>query len=133
MSSASIFKLPSTQSVQKGCGLWTLSCDFVPHNYETFKWLSSLPILMQESFWWRQCSDRYIISLIPRLHTPFLPVPNKPYGFFVDVKHHIYFAVGWWGDQCGSLCALYAHGASLCDGTTHTAVLIRTAPHSLQV
>ena len=24
----------------------------VPHNYETLKWLSSLPILMQESFWW---------------------------------------------------------------------------------
>ena len=33
----------------KSCGLWTLSCDFVPHNYETLKWLSSLPILMQES------------------------------------------------------------------------------------
>ena len=36
----------------KTCGLWTLSCDFVPHNYETLKWLSSLPILMQKSFWW---------------------------------------------------------------------------------
>ena len=31
----------------KRCGLWTLSCDFVPHNYKTLKWLSSLPILMQ--------------------------------------------------------------------------------------
>ena len=31
----------------KSCGLWTLSCDSVPHNYETLKWL---PILMQESF-----------------------------------------------------------------------------------
>ena len=31
----------------KGCGLWTPSCDFVPHNYETLKWLSSLPTLMQ--------------------------------------------------------------------------------------
>ena len=28
----------------KSCGLWTLYCDFVPHNYETLKWLSSLPI-----------------------------------------------------------------------------------------
>ena len=38
--------------------------------------------LMQESFWWWQCSDRYIISLFPHLHTPLLlPVPNKPYGF----------------------------------------------------
>ena len=36
----------------KGCGLWTLSCDFVPHNYETLKRLSSLPTLMQKSFWW---------------------------------------------------------------------------------
>ena len=36
----------------KSCGLWTLSCDFVLHNYETLKWLLSLPILMQESFWW---------------------------------------------------------------------------------
>ena len=24
----------------KSCGLWTLSCDFVPHSYETLKWLS---------------------------------------------------------------------------------------------
>ena len=35
--------------------LWTLSCklcNFVPHNYETLKWLSSLPTLMQKSFWW---------------------------------------------------------------------------------
>ena len=36
----------------KGCGLWTLSCDFVPHNYETSKWLSSLPTLMHKSFLW---------------------------------------------------------------------------------
>ena len=32
------------------CGPWTLSCDFGPHNYETLKWLSSLPTLMQKSF-----------------------------------------------------------------------------------
>ena len=29
---------------------------------ETLKWLSSLPILMQESFWWWHCSDRHIDS-----------------------------------------------------------------------
>ena len=29
---------------------------------ETLKWLSSLPILMQESFWWCQCIYIYIIS-----------------------------------------------------------------------
>ena len=31
---------------------------------------------MQESFWWKQCSDRYIIS-----PSPLLLIPNKPYGF----------------------------------------------------
>ena len=38
----------------KSCGplsrVDTVSCDFVPHNYETLKWLSSLPTLMQKSF-----------------------------------------------------------------------------------
>ena len=37
-------------------------------SYTLLKWLLSLPILMQESFWWRQCSDRYN-SLPP--HPPF--------------------------------------------------------------
>ena len=35
----------------KSCGLGTLPCDFVPHNYETLKWLSLLRTLMQKSFW----------------------------------------------------------------------------------
>ena len=52
---------------------------------ETLEWLSQ-PILMQESFWWWQCSDRYIISLFtPPLHTPYpplLPAPNKPCSFY---------------------------------------------------
>ena len=50
---------------------------------ETFTWLSSLPIFMQELFWWWQCSDSYIISLFSHLHTPFPPlhVPDKSYGF----------------------------------------------------
>ena len=43
---------------------------------ETLNWLSSLPILMQKSFWWWQCSDRYIISLSPHLHTPSPPSPR---------------------------------------------------------
>ena len=40
---------------------------------ETLKWLSSPLILMQESFWWWQCSDRYIISLFPTLSCDFVP------------------------------------------------------------
>ena len=31
---------------------------------KTLKWLSSLPNLMEGSFWSRPCSDRYIISLV---------------------------------------------------------------------
>ena len=60
---------------------------------ETLKWLSSLPILMQESFWWWQCSDRYIYDLP-------LPPPPYPLPLFspslislmvsVDVKHSVY-------------------------------------------
>ena len=56
---------------------------------ETIKWLWSLPILMQESFWWWQCSDRYIISLFPHLHIPFSPLLPVPM-VSVDVKHHVY-------------------------------------------
>ena len=59
---------------------------------ETLKWLSSLPILMQKSFWWWQCSDRYVISLSPHLHTPFPTFsPSLIYRTVsVDVKHHVY-------------------------------------------
>ena len=57
----------------------------VLHNQvsETLTCLSSLPILMLESFCWWQCSDRYIISLSPSFHiaSPLLPVSNKPHGF----------------------------------------------------
>ena len=45
---------------------------------ETLKWFSSLPIVVQKSFWWWQCSDRYIISLFPHLHTPSPPPPPSP-------------------------------------------------------
>ena len=59
---------------------------------ETLKWLSSLPILMQESFWWWQCSDRYIISLSPHLHTSSSPFSPSLIILMVsvDVKHHVY-------------------------------------------
>ena len=59
---------------------------------ETLKWLSSLPILMQESFWWWQSSDRYIISLFPHFHTlpPFSPSLISLV-VSVDVKHHVYW------------------------------------------
>ena len=62
---------------------------------ETLKWLSSLPTLMQESFWWWQCSDRCIICLYP--HPP-ISIPRPPpfspslisLMVFVDVKHNVY-------------------------------------------
>ena len=44
---------------------------------------------MQESFWWWQCSDRYMISLFPNLHTPFSPSLISLM-VSVDVKHHVY-------------------------------------------
>ena len=61
---------------------------------ETLKWLSSLPILMQKSFWWWQCRDRYIISLSPHLHTPFPPFSPSLIRrtVTVDIKHHVYDA-----------------------------------------
>ena len=34
-------------SLQKNCGLWTLSCDFAHTINETLKWLTQLPTLMQ--------------------------------------------------------------------------------------
>ena len=47
---------------------------------------------MQESFWWWQCSDSYIISLFP---TSFIPPPPFSLSLIslmvsVDVKHHVY-------------------------------------------
>ena len=58
---------------------------------ETLKWLSSLPILMQESFWWWQCSDWYILSLFPHLHTPSPFSPSLiSLIVSVEVKHHVY-------------------------------------------
>ena len=48
---------------------------------------------MQESFWWWQCSNRYIIYLPPSLTSLM---------FFVDIKHHVYLLtdlledVLWW-------------------------------------
>ena len=47
---------------------------------------------MQESFWWWQCSDRYILSLFPHLHTPSPPFSPSLISLMVsvDVKHHVY-------------------------------------------
>ena len=78
----------------KSCDLWTLSSDFVPHNYEALKWLSSLPTLMQKSVWWWQCSDRCILSLSPHLHNPSPPPPFSPslmsLMVSVEIEHHVY-------------------------------------------
>ena len=64
---------------------------------QALKWILSLPILMQESFWWWQCSDWYKNS-----HTSCTYLPPPP-PFFpslislmvsVDIKHHVYTARG---------------------------------------
>ena len=55
---------------------------------------------MQKSFWWWQCSNRYIISLSPHLHTPF---PSSSLSLIsctvsVDVMHIVYllaYSAGW--------------------------------------
>ena len=79
---------------------------------ETLKWLSSLPILMQKSFWWWQCSDRYIISLSPHLHTPFPPFSpsliNRTVS--VDVKHHVYLFFTLMNMYTVTACAWRAPG-----------------------
>ena len=59
----------SSKVVVCGHCLVTLSLTIMKH----LKWLSSLPILMQESFWWGQCSRVYVIS------PPLLPYPLHPF------------------------------------------------------
>ena len=73
----------STASLRRLWFVDTLLWLCPPLPTDTLRWLSSLPILMQKSFWWWQCNDRYVISLSPHLHTPrpLLPVLNKQYGF----------------------------------------------------
>ena len=52
---------------------------------------------MQKSFWWWQCSDRYIIS--PSPPPPYLLPPISPslrsLVVSVDVKHHVYLLAYW--------------------------------------
>ena len=70
--------------------------DFVPHNYKTLKWLPSLPTLMQKSFWWWQCNDRY------RPLPPPNPPPSHPHISLMvsmDVKHHVYLLTYYWDCQ----------------------------------
>ena len=59
---------------------------------ETLKLLSSLPISMQKSFWWWQCSDRYIIFPLPPSPYPLSPFSLSLISLMVsvDVKHHVY-------------------------------------------
>ena len=70
-------------------------CLVTVHHNETLKWLSLLPILMQESFWWWQCTDRYIISLFHHHNTPLPPFSPSLISLMVsvDVKHHVYLLI----------------------------------------
>ena len=87
---------------------------------ETLKWLSSLPILMQVSFWWWQCSNRYIISLSPHLHTPFYPSLISLM-VSVDVKHHVYLFTVFDGMRLrGTVCPFFNFFITLLHGQLHT-------------
>ena len=59
--------------LSKSCGLWTLSCDFDPHNnYETWKWLIAAHL--------NGSSDRYQYNLTlppPQSIPPPVPVPTQ--------------------------------------------------------
>ena len=70
-----------------------LVTDFVHHFLlkHWLKWLSSLAILMQDSFWWWQRSDWCIISLSSS-HASFPPISPSLISLMVsvDVKHHVY-------------------------------------------
>ena len=47
---------------------------------------------MQASFWWWQCSERYMISLLPHLHTPSPRFSPSLISLTVSVddKYHVY-------------------------------------------
>ena len=92
---------------------------------ETLKWLSSLPILMQESFWWWQCSDRYIISLSPYLHAHFPPPPPFSPSLIslmvsLDVKHHVYLLTYNLSATWSRAAALLSVGGSFSMRMGHT-------------
>ena len=79
--------------------LWL--CPSLP--IQILKWLSSLLILVQDSFWWWQCSDRYIISLFLHLHNPPFSPSLISLMVSVDVKHYVYFIQRSWfarGNEC---------------------------------
>ena len=94
----------------KICDLWTLFCRLwlgPSQINKTLKWLSSLPILMQESFWWWQCSDRYIISLFP--HLCYRPPSLISLMVSVDVKHHVYLLTSQINSDSAHWPAVTAH------------------------
>ena len=88
---------------------------------------------MQKSFWWWQCSDRYIIALSPYLHTP---PPFSPslisLMVFVDVKHHVYLLTYllWLvkeatGKKKGGFVCIFVDDRWCSDVTERTALLHR--------
>ena len=74
----------------KSCGLWTLSCDFVPHNYETLKWLSSPPTLMQKP---QSGGESVAIGTQSPSPSTSIPPPLSPFLISLmaslGVKHHV--------------------------------------------
>ena len=68
--------LGSPSLIVKGCGLWTLSCDFVHHCLLKHYMALIAAHLNAGIILVVTVSDRYIISLFPHLHTPSSPSPR---------------------------------------------------------
>ena len=74
---------------------------------------------MQESFWWWQCSDRYIVYHSPHLHTPLPPFSPSLISLTVSVhvKHHVYLLTSTRRCFCGVcllLCCVGVFVLALC-------------------
>ena len=106
-------------SLFKRCGLWTLSLWLCPSQLmkHYLKWLSSLSIIMQESFWWWYHSVKYSLPLPLKFRSPPVPlrkqlgvkqvyrITNEPYSlssFFLSPCQHCLFIMIIIMNSCGA-------------------------------
>ena len=87
---------------------------------------------MQESFWWCQCSDRYIVSLSSHLHTSLPPFSPSLISLMVsvDVKHHVYFIYPPSPSQCVCMwAASYSDATATLPRTPLPAAVLAVPQH----